>query len=140
MDAADPGGLGGTYAGSPLAIAAALAVLEVIEEEKLIERANHIGAKLKTKLEAIAQRNDSIPIGAIRGPGAMVAFDIVATRGTYEPDAEMTKRVIGQSPRAWADPALLRRLRNSIRLLVPLTASDELLNEALGILETALTV
>ncbi len=59
MDAAEPGGLGGTYAGSPLGCAAALAVLEVIEEEKLIERANVIGARMKARLEAISKRNDA---------------------------------------------------------------------------------
>jgi 4-aminobutyrate aminotransferase/(S)-3-amino-2-methylpropionate transaminase len=139
MDAADPGGLGGTYAGSPIAIAAALAVLEVIEEENLIGRANHIGEKLKAKLESIAQRNDSIPISAIRGPGAMVAFDIVATRGTFEPDAEMTKRVIAKARDLGLILLSCGVYGNSIRLLVPLTASDELLDEALSILETALT-
>ena len=77
IDAAEPGGLGGTYSGSPIACAAALAVLDVIEEEKLIERANVIGAAMKARLEAIARRNDTVPISAIRGPGAMVGFDIV---------------------------------------------------------------
>jgi 4-aminobutyrate aminotransferase/(S)-3-amino-2-methylpropionate transaminase len=139
MDAADPGGLGGTYAGSPIAIAAALAVLEVIEEENLIGRANHIGVKLKAKLESIAQRNDSIPISEIRGPGAMVAFDIVAARGTFEPDAEMTKRVIAKARELGLILLSCGVYGNSIRLLVPLTASDELLDEALGMLETALT-
>ncbi len=66
MDAAEPGGLGGTYAGSPLACAAALAVLDVIEEEKLVDRANHIGERMKARLEAISMRNNSIPIAAIR--------------------------------------------------------------------------
>ncbi len=139
MDAADPGGLGGTYAGSPLAIAAALAVLEVIEEERLVERANQIGAKLKGKLEAISQRNDSVPISSVRGPGAMVAFDIVATRGTYEPDAEMTKQVIAKAREKGLILLSCGVYGNSIRLLVPLTASDALLDEALGMLEGALT-
>jgi 4-aminobutyrate aminotransferase/(S)-3-amino-2-methylpropionate transaminase len=138
MDAADPGGLGGTYAGSPLAIAAALAVLEIIEEENLIDRANIIGARMKAKLEAISRRNNTVPIAAIRGPGAMVAFDIVATRGTNEPDPDMTKKVIAKA----RDHGLILLscgvYGNSIRLLVPLTASDAILDEGLDILEQAL--
>jgi 4-aminobutyrate aminotransferase/(S)-3-amino-2-methylpropionate transaminase len=138
MDAADPGGLGGTYAGSPLAIAAALAVLEIIEEENLIDRANVIGARMKAKLEAISRRNNTVPIAAIRGPGAMVAFDIVATRGTNEPDPDMTKKVIAKA----RDHGLILLscgvYGNSIRLLVPLTASDAILDEGLDILEQAL--
>ncbi|MGB3319976.1 MAG: 4-aminobutyrate--2-oxoglutarate transaminase, partial [Sphingopyxis granuli] len=81
MDAAQPGGLGGTYAGSPVACAAALAVLDVIEEEGLVARANAIGERLRTTLEAFAARNDLLPIGHVRGPGAMVAFDLLAARG-----------------------------------------------------------
>lgn len=72
MDAAEPGGLGGTYAGSPVACAAALAVMDVIVEETPIDRANTIGRKIKARLERIAARNDVVPIAAIRGPGAMV--------------------------------------------------------------------
>ena len=90
MDASDPGGLGGTYAGNPLACAAALAVLEVFEEEKLVDRANAIGAHIARRIEAIRQSNTTLPISRLRGPGAMVAFDVVKQRGGDEPDAEMT--------------------------------------------------
>ncbi|MGB7410470.1 MAG: 4-aminobutyrate--2-oxoglutarate transaminase, partial [Sphingopyxis granuli] len=93
MDAAQPGGLGGTYAGSPVACAAALAVLDVIEEEGLIARANAIGDRLRTTLAAFAARNDLLPIGHVRGPGAMVAFDLLAARGGDEPDGAAAKRV-----------------------------------------------
>ena len=68
MDASDPGGLGGTYAGNPLACAAALAVLDVFEEEKLVERANALGARLKARLEAIARSNTLLPIAASAAP------------------------------------------------------------------------
>ncbi len=138
MDAAEPGGLGGTYAGSPIACAAALAVLDVIEQEKLIERANVIGAKMKERLEAISRRNNTIPIAAIRGPGAMIAFDVVKTRGTDEPDPEATKLVLAKA----RDHGLILLscgvYGNAIRLLVPLTVSDEVLDEGLGVLEVAL--
>jgi 4-aminobutyrate aminotransferase / (S)-3-amino-2-methylpropionate transaminase / 5-aminovalerate transaminase len=138
MDSADPGGLGGTYAGSPIACAAALAVLEVIEEEKLIDRANHIGAKMKAKLETIARRNNTIPIAAIRGPGAMIAFDVVTTRGTNEPDAETTQRVLAKAREHGLILLSCGVYSNAIRLLVPLTASDAIIDEGLDVLELAL--
>ncbi len=139
MDAAEPGGLGGTYAGSPLACAAALAVLDVIEEEKLIERANHIGAKMKSRLEAISRRNDTIPIAEIRGPGAMIAFDVVTTRGTNEPDPDTTKKVLAKARENGLILLSCGVYGNAIRLLVPLTVSDKLLDEGLDVLEKALT-
>lgn len=136
MDAADPGGLGGTYAGSPMACAAALAVIEVIEEDQLLARANSIGETTKSALEALSLRNDIVPITAIRGPGAMVAFDIVTASG--DPDAVATKRVI-QS--ALDDGLVLLSCGihgNTIRILNPLTISDALLGEGLAKLSNAL--
>lgn len=138
MDAPDPGGLGGTYAGNPLACAAALAVLEVIAEEKLIERANVVGDRIKGELARISQRNDTVPMSAIRGPGAMVAFDIVKSRGAEEPDADATKRVTAA---ALAEGLVLLSCgvhANTIRILMPLTISDEILAEGMGKLERAL--
>jgi 4-aminobutyrate aminotransferase/(S)-3-amino-2-methylpropionate transaminase len=140
MDAAEPGGLGGTYAGSPIGIAAALAVLDVIEEENLIERANHLGAKMKTRLEAISRRNDTAPISDIRGPGAMIAFDVVKTRGTSEPDPDATKRVLAKARENGLILLSCGVYGNAVRLLMPLTISDEQLDEGLDILETALTI
>jgi 4-aminobutyrate aminotransferase/(S)-3-amino-2-methylpropionate transaminase len=138
MDAADPGGLGGTYAGSPLACAAALAVLDVIEEERLVERANAIGATMTARLEAISRRNNTIPIAAIRGPGAMIAFDVVKTRGTDEPDPDMTKKILTRAREHGLILLSCGVYGNAIRLLVPLTVSDELLNEGLDVLEASL--
>jgi 4-aminobutyrate aminotransferase/(S)-3-amino-2-methylpropionate transaminase len=138
MDAPDPGGLGGTYAGSPIACAAALAVLKVIEEEKLIERANTLGDRIKGDLARIAQRNDTVAMSAIRGPGAMVAFDIVKSRGGEEPDADAAKRVTGA---ALAEGLVLLSCgvyANTIRILMPLTISDAVLAEGMGKLERAL--
>jgi 4-aminobutyrate aminotransferase/(S)-3-amino-2-methylpropionate transaminase len=138
MDAAEPGGLGGTYAGSPVACAAALAVLDVIESEKLVERANVIGAKIKARIEECSTRNDVVPLSGLRGPGAMVAFDIVKRRGTVEPDADATRRVV-QS--ALLDGLVLLSCGvhgNTIRVLNPLTISDEVLDEGLEKLGRAL--
>lgn len=138
MDAAEPGGLGGTYAGSPIACAAALAVLDVIEEDGLFARADALGARIKDRLARIAMRNDVVPMTAIRGPGAMIGFDIVKSRGAYEPDAEATKRVTT----AALDEGLILLscgvYSNAIRILVPLTASDAVVDEGLDKLEAAL--
>jgi 4-aminobutyrate aminotransferase/(S)-3-amino-2-methylpropionate transaminase len=139
IDAAEPGGLGGTYSGSPIACAAALAVLDVIAEEKLIDRANDIGAAMKGRLEAVARRNDTVPISAIRGPGAMVGFDIVKTRGGDEPDPETTKKVLAMAREQGLLLLSCGVFANTIRLLVPLTVSDTVLAEGLGILASALT-
>ncbi len=140
MDAPVVGGLGGTYGGNPVACAAALAVLEVIETEKLLDAANRQGAKLKAKLEALANRNDIVPMTAIRGLGAMIAFDIVTERGSQTPDAATTKAV---TTKAQANGLILLSCgvyANTIRLLAPLTASDDILDEGLAKLEIALTV
>jgi 4-aminobutyrate aminotransferase/(S)-3-amino-2-methylpropionate transaminase len=139
MDAADPGGLGGTYAGNPLAIAAAMAVLDVFEKEKLVERANHIGERITTRLKKMQQRNDLVPIVSIRNVGAMIAFDIVKERGSDAPDAEMTKKV---TQKATEEGLILLSCGvnfNTIRVLVPLTAQDEILDEGMEKLERALT-
>ncbi len=138
MDAAEAGGLGGTYAGSPIACAAALAVLDVIEEEKLIERAGTVGDKIRDTVNRAARRNDTVAIASLRGPGAMVAFDIVKARGGHEPDADATKRVIQA---AIADGLVLLSCGvhgNTIRILVPLNVSDAILDEGLATLEKAL--
>lgn len=134
MDAAAPGGLGGTYAGNPLAVAAAHAVLDVIDEEKLAERATVLGDKLKAKLAAL--RAELPQIVDVRGPGAMVAAEFVDPH-TRASDAAFTKRV--------QTLALERGLllicgvdANVIRFLFPLTIEDAVFDEALGILESVL--
>lgn len=138
MDAADPGGLGGTYAGNPLACVAALAVLDVFEEEKLLERAEAIGKRLHASLRRMEGRNDLLPISDVRGPGAMIAFDIVKDRSGREPDPDATRRVI---QRAHENGLILLSCgthANTIRILVPLTAEESIIDEGLKILETAL--
>ena len=128
MDAAEPGGLGGTYAGNPLACVAALAVLDVFEEERLLERSQAIGAALNARLDGLQTRNDLLPIADVRGPGAMVAFDIVKDRVSGEPDAAATKRVV---QRAYESGLILLSCgtnANTIRILVPLTAEDAIVD------------
>jgi 4-aminobutyrate aminotransferase/(S)-3-amino-2-methylpropionate transaminase len=138
MQAAEPGALGGTYAGNPIACAAALAVLDVIRDERLLERADVIGARIKDRLHTLAHRNDTLPIGAIRGPGAMIGFEIFASRGGTEPDAEATRRV---TAKALGEGLILLSCGvygNVIRVLVPLTVQDDVLDEGLHMLERAL--
>ena len=140
MQAAEPGGLGGTYAGNPIACAAALAVLDVIHDEGLLARADAIGARIKARVGAMAQRNDTLPIGAIRGPGAMVGFEIFKERGGTEPDAEATKRVTARALEQGLVLLSCGVFSNVVRILVPLTVEDAVLEEGLGMLERALVV
>jgi 4-aminobutyrate aminotransferase len=135
MDGPAPGGLGGTYAGNPLAIAAAHAVIEVIEEENLLERANVLGGKLVKRLEAL---KGAVPqIADVRGLGAMIAVEFNKAGGD-EPDADFTKRV----QRACLAKGLLVLTcgvyANALRFLFPLTIQDAVFEEALGILEGVL--
>jgi 4-aminobutyrate aminotransferase / (S)-3-amino-2-methylpropionate transaminase / 5-aminovalerate transaminase len=139
MDAPGPGGLGGTYGGNPVACAAALAVLDIIEEEKLCDRANHIGRILTDRFQAMAAKPEFACIGDIRGLGAMMAIELVKDRAKQTPDPELTKAV---SQRALAHGLVLLSCGlygNTLRLLTPLTISDELLHEGLDILEKSLT-
>jgi 4-aminobutyrate aminotransferase len=135
MDAPAPGGLGGTYGGNPLAIASALAVLDVIKEEKLVERAANLGQKLKDRLNGL---REVVPqIADVRGLGAMVALEFMKP-GTHEADVDFTKQV---QARALEKGLLLLTCgvySNVIRFLFPLTISDAVMDEALKILEAAL--
>ena len=135
MDAPAPGGLGGTYAGHPLAIAASHAVLDVIEEERLCERAQRLGDKLIGHL--IAQRAVRPRIGDIRGLGAMVACEFIDPK-TGAPDADTTKKV---QAAALARGLLLLTCGvygNVIRFLFPLTIEDAVFDEGLSVLDAAL--
>ncbi|MBM5574800.1 4-aminobutyrate--2-oxoglutarate transaminase [Deefgea sp. CFH1-16] len=135
MDAPSPGGLGGTYAGNPLAIAAAHAVLDVIETEQLNQRANQLGDRLQARLQIIAS---AVPhIAQIRGLGAMVAIELIDP-ATGEPDVAKTKAI---QAHALAQGLILLSCgtyANVIRFLFPLTIEDTVFAEALDILEAAL--
>ena len=140
MESAAPGGLGGTYAGSPFACAAGLAVLDVIAEEKLIERANAIGARLKARLKAMAGRNAFSCIGDVRGLGAMVAMELVKDRESREPAPALTKALVQAAAAKGLVILSCGTYANVIRFLLPLVASDTLIDEGLDILESALAV
>ncbi len=135
MDASQPGGLGGTYAGNPLGIAAANAVLDVIEEEDLCARANELGSRLKQKLEAI--RATTPEIMDIRGPGFMVAVEF-GKPGTHEPDAGFTGRVRLEALKRGLILLTCGVYGNVIRFLAPITIPDAHFAEAMDILEEAI--
>ena len=138
MDAPAPGGLGGTYAGSPLSCAAALAVLEVIEKEGLCARANAIGAQLKQRLNSLRGRLAANCVGDVRGLGAMIALELVRNGDVAQPDADLTRALVAK---AAANGLLILSCgtrANVIRFLVPLTASDAIVGEGLDILERSI--
>jgi 4-aminobutyrate aminotransferase len=134
MDAAHPGGLGGTYGGNPLGIAAANAVLDVIEDEDLCARANELGGRLKQRLEAI--RSTTPEIVDIRGPGFMVAVEF-ANPTSHEPDANFTTRVRVEAQKRGLILLTCGVYGNVIRFLAPITIPDAHFQEAMGILEDA---
>ncbi|KZE33519.1 4-aminobutyrate--2-oxoglutarate transaminase [Crenobacter luteus] len=134
MDAAAPGGLGGTYGGSPIGVAAALAVLDVIDDERLCERADLIGAKIRATLEAA--RADVPAIAEVRGLGAMVAVEFFAPDG--QPSAEIANAVKARALDAGLILLTCGSYGSVIRFLCPLTIEDAVLDEALAILNVAL--
>lgn len=135
MDSPEPGGLGGTYAGSGIGLAAVNAVLDIIEESNILERSIALGEKCKNRLKAL--QKDVPQIRDVRGPGSMVAIEFMKP-GTDEPDPDFTKKV--------QTIALSKKLviltcgpyYNNIRLLYPLTIEDALFDEGMDILESAL--
>lgn len=136
MDAPAPGGLGGTYAGSPIACAAALAVLDVIEKEKLCGRAERIGAHIVGRLRGLAMEVDVI--GELRNLGAMVAMELVKGGDPHQPDADLAKAVVKHAAAKGLVLLSCGIYGNVLRILVPLTASDAIINEGLDILAETL--
>ena len=136
MDSVHVGGLGGTYGGNPVAAAAALAVLDKIETEGLLERSRSVGATIEGRLRGYQERSGAV--GNVRGRGAMRAMELVADRDTKEPLDATTMNALARS-------ALERGLivltagtyGNVVRLLPPITIDDGLLDEGLDLLEQA---
>ena len=138
MDAPSPGGLGGTYAGSPLACAAALAVLDVFEKENLLARSRTLGAHLRDRLQTMALSHPCIV--DVRGLGAMVAMELCKGGDLSQPDADMAKRLVLEATRRGLILLSCGTYGNVIRILVPLTASDALVDEGLAIIDACLNV
>jgi 4-aminobutyrate aminotransferase/(S)-3-amino-2-methylpropionate transaminase len=136
MDAPGPGGLGGTYGGAPLACAAGLAVLEVIREEQLLNRAQHIGHFMTSRLKGLQVRFPSV--GDVRALGAMVAIELVKNCSADQPDPELTKALVQAAGRRGLILLSCGVYGNVIRFLAPLTIPDALLKEGFNIFEQAL--
>ncbi len=132
MDAPLPGGLGGTYAGSPLGTTAALKVLEIIEEENLLARSQELG----TKIAGFLSELNNSKIAHIRHKGAMLAFDLVDSNG--KPDMEATNALKAKAFEKGLLLASCGMYFNTIRVMVPLTIQDEVLEEGLHIIKQAL--
>ena len=136
MDAPAPGGLGGTYAGNPLGCAAALAILDLYEEEGLLAAGQALGKQLRTGLDALAAEFPQI--GTVRGEGAMLALEFVRDGDPFQPDAAFAQSVIDECRTGGLLVIKCGVHRNTVRLLAPLNTPAELAQEALDILRAAL--
>jgi 4-aminobutyrate aminotransferase/(S)-3-amino-2-methylpropionate transaminase len=135
MDAVHVGGLGGTYGGNPVACAAALATIEMIESEALVARADQLGAVLRSRLDAMAA--DDAGIGDVRGRGLMQAIELVKP-GTTDPDPDRVKAVLASSHAEGVVTLSAGTYGNVIRFLPPLVIDEGLLVEGLGVVAAAL--
>ena len=136
LDAAPVGGLGGTYGGNPLACAAALAVLDVMQEEAVSERAQALGSRVMRRFCAWADEDPGI--GDVRGLGAMVALELVRDRETKAPDAVRVSRVVSEALQRGLVLLSAGTYSNVIRVLVPLTTSPDVIDEGLDVMAEAL--
>lgn len=138
MEKALPGGLGGTYAGSPVAIAAALAVTDLIEDEQLNQKAQQVGEQITRELHALAERFDCI--GDIRAVGAMVAMELVENRDATKPNKALTSVLVKEAGQQGLILLSCGVRGNVIRFLAPLTAEKEVIKEGMEKLAAALSV
>jgi 4-aminobutyrate aminotransferase / (S)-3-amino-2-methylpropionate transaminase / 5-aminovalerate transaminase len=135
MDACGPGGLGGTYAGNPVACAAALAVLEVFEQERIFERAERLGERIGRTLDAMASRHSEIV--EVRRLGAMIAFELGEGGDPHRPAADLTKRLTARARELGLILLSCGIYGNVVRILVPITAEDAIVDEGLALLANA---
>ncbi|WP_263261468.1 4-aminobutyrate--2-oxoglutarate transaminase [Pseudomonas sp. RIT-PI-S] len=133
MDSIAPGGLGGTYAGSPLGCAAALAVMDVFEEEKLLQRCQDVAERLTSRLRAIQAKYPVI--GDVRGLGAMIAVELFEGGDSHKPNAPAVAQVVAKAREKGLILLSCGTYGNVLRILVPLTSPDEQLEKGLAILE-----
>ncbi|MGH7923253.1 MAG: 4-aminobutyrate--2-oxoglutarate transaminase [Candidatus Binatus sp.] len=136
MDSVAPGGLGGTFAGSPVSCAAALAVLDVFRDEHILARAEKQGVLVRTRLDAMRERFPVI--GDVRGLGAMLAIELVRDRASKEPAPELASRLAVRAAERGLILLTAGIYANVIRILAPLTASPELVDEGMTIIEQSL--
>ncbi len=132
MDAAQPGGLGGTYVGNPVACAAALAAIEFLERERIAERATRVGEIVRARFESWRDRFEHV--GDARGLGAMRALELVRTKAAKEPDKERVAKVVKTACERGLLLLSAGTHGNVLRTLMPLVISDEQLEEGLEVL------
>jgi len=135
MDACPPGGLGGTYAGNPVACAAALAVLRVFGDERIFERAERLGERIGKAIDALAVRHAEIV--DVRRLGAMVAFELGEGGDPHRPAAELTKKLTVRARELGLILLSCGLYGNVVRILVPITAEDAVVDEGLAIIGKA---
>ncbi len=138
MDTVIPGGLGGTYGGNPVACAAALAAIEAIESEGLLARSTELGHRFKARFAEIGARSAPYRMWDIRGLGAMIGVEFVTDFDSATPDADLTRKVCAEALKRGLILLACGLHGNAIRVMVPLTASDEIIEEGLEIFEAAL--
>ena len=136
MDAPAAGGLGGTYAGSPIACAAALAVLDVFEKENLLARSRTLGAHMMTRLKTMAAKDKRI--ADVRGLGAMMAIELCRDGDPHQPNADLAKALAAEATKRGLILLTCGTYGNVVRILVPLTASDAIVDEGLAIIEASM--
>ncbi len=139
MDAASPGGLGGTYAGNPIACAAAHAVLDIIKDEDLCARANAIGKIMMDRCTEMQERSNLNCIGDVRGVGAMCAIELVKDTQSHEPAPQLTQALMKAANARGLILLSCGTYGNVIRFLSPLTASDAIVREGMDIFEASLS-
>jgi len=132
MDAIAPGGLGGTYAGNPLACVAALAVMKVFEEENLLERCQAVGERLVTGLKAIQAKHKAI--GEVRALGAMIALELFEDGDLHKPNAALVGQIVARARDKGLILLSCGTYGNVLRVLVPITAEDEVLDRGLALI------
>ena len=138
MESAGVGEIGGTYSGSPLGCQAALAVLDIMEEEKLNDRANSIGKQVKERMNKLANQYDQV--GDIRGLGAMVAVEIVNGKNDKTPNKKVVGQIVEEANKRGLLLLSAGLFGNVIRFLMPLVITDDQLSEGLDIVEEAFAV
>jgi 4-aminobutyrate aminotransferase / (S)-3-amino-2-methylpropionate transaminase / 5-aminovalerate transaminase len=136
LDAPQVGGLGGTYGGNPFACAAALAVLDVMENERIPARAAQMGDRIKIRFCQWATRYQCI--GDVRGLGAMIGMELVADRVTKAPEKALTQRLLAAALERGLILLSSGTFGNTVRVLAPLTVTDDVLDEGLDVMEQAL--
>jgi 4-aminobutyrate aminotransferase / (S)-3-amino-2-methylpropionate transaminase / 5-aminovalerate transaminase len=136
MEAPPVGGLGGTYGGNPLACAAALAVLDAMETERIPERARHMGERIATRFREWAEHY--LCIGDVRGLGAMVGMELVTDRESKTPDKALTGRLLNAALERGLVLLSSGTYGNTVRVLAPLTTEDAIIEEGLAVMQESL--